>query len=252
MPGERTEPTSTTMLQRFKNFLSRKNASNPESPLLQNRYELACGFLKGKGLEVGPLHMPLPVPTGCEIAYVDRFSTDELRSHYPELADKNLTEPDIIDDGEALSDVPSSSQDFVVANHFLEHCQDPIGTVKAFVRVTNPGGILFLSIPDQRFGPDRNRPITTLEHLISDHESGPDQSRRHHYWEWATMVDGLDEETAQRQMAHYMKISYSIHFHCWTPETFDTFWEYLEKNLPLRRLQTQVAQQEIRTIAEVL
>jgi predicted SAM-dependent methyltransferase len=54
------------------------------------------------------------------------------RKLYPELKSRKFIEPDIIDDGEKLSRIEDASQDFIIANHFLEHCEDPIGTVGAF------------------------------------------------------------------------------------------------------------------------
>jgi ubiquinone/menaquinone biosynthesis C-methylase UbiE len=37
-----------------------------------------------------------------------------------------------------------SSQDFVIANHLLEHLPDPIGALKEWYRVLRAGGTLFL------------------------------------------------------------------------------------------------------------
>ena len=53
---------------------------------------------------------------------------------WPDYASQYLTssrtEPFVpvgcIDDGERLGKIADASQDFVIANHFLEHCQDPI------------------------------------------------------------------------------------------------------------------------------
>ena len=60
--------------------------------------------------------------------YVDRMGVGELRAHYPELEQYELVTPDVVDDGESLTTVAADSVDFVVANHLIEHCQDPIGT----------------------------------------------------------------------------------------------------------------------------
>ncbi len=96
---------------------------------------------------------------------------------------------DVIDDGEKLVTFENDSVDFVIANHFLEHTEDPIGTLKNFLRVLRPGGKIFMAIPDMRFTFDKNRARTPLAHLIRDHEQGGESSRREHYREWVTLVE---------------------------------------------------------------
>ena len=82
------------------------------------------------------------------ISYVDRMPVDELRKHYPELAGYDLINVDIIDDGENLLLIADSLVDFVIANHMIEHCQNPIGTIKQHLRVLKPNGILYMAVPD--------------------------------------------------------------------------------------------------------
>ncbi len=85
----------------------------------------------------------------------------DLLAHYPELIGQPLQAPDMIDDGETLSTIDSASQDFVIANHFLEHCENPIQTLRNFLRVLKDGGILYMAVPDKRFTFDVDRPVTT-------------------------------------------------------------------------------------------
>jgi hypothetical protein len=65
------------------------------------------------------------------VRYVDRKDVGELRREYPELADEELVDVDVVDDGETLGTVADSSQDFVVASHVLEHAQDARGTLES-------------------------------------------------------------------------------------------------------------------------
>jgi hypothetical protein len=103
--------------------------ADPPPVYLDARAELAARFLSGLGLEIGGLHAPLEVPWHVQVRYVDRATVDQLRHEYPELSAERLTPVDIVDDGEVLTTIPDVSQDFIVANHFLEHCEDPIGTI---------------------------------------------------------------------------------------------------------------------------
>ena len=186
------------------------------------RNELAWHFIRGSGLEIGAAYGPLDVPPETKVTYVDRMTVEELRAHYPELAEL-IVPIDVVDDGERLTTVPDESQDFIIANHFLEHCEDPIGAIGSHLRKLRPGGILFYAVPDKRYTFDFRRPLTPLEHMISDHEQGPQRSRDEHYEEWARLVDGQNSATDLEAA------NYSIHMHVWTQA------EFLELLLHCRR-----------------
>lgn len=180
------------------------------------REALAWRYLRGDGLEVGALNAPLAVPSHARVRYVDRLSDDDQRKHYPELASKPLVHVDVIDDGEKLHSVLTNSVSFVIANHVIEHCEDPIATLQNWLRVLNAGGVVFMAVPDMRFTFDAERQRTTLDHLIADHREGPERSRIAHYDEWVEHVEHVkpDDRAARRQ--HLIDIGYSIHFHAWT------------------------------------
>jgi hypothetical protein len=183
------------------------------------RAELADLFLHGDGLEIGALHLPTVLPPGSRARYVDRMSVPDLREHYPELAELELTPVDVVDDGERLETIPAESVDFIVANHFLEHCQDPIRTIETHLSKLRPGGTLFYAVPDKRYTFDFRRPRTPLQHVIDDHEQGPERSRAGHYLEWAQLVyvdEEPTEEQARATAAQLEADDYSIHFHVWT------------------------------------
>ena len=181
-----------------------------------NRDAIAARFLRGEGLEIGALHNPLPVSQHARVRYVDRMTTPDLRRQYPELDGKPLVEVDVVDDGERLANVPDASLDFVIANHFLEHCQDPIAALGTMFRVVRPGGIVYLAIPDKRFTFDVDREVTSTEHLLEDHRKGPEGSRQEHFEEWARLVDKVGEAEVGAHAAKLVEADYSIHFHVWT------------------------------------
>lgn len=185
------------------------------------RRRLASRYLSGDGIEVGALYLPLRLPRGARARYVDRMGVAELRAHYPELDEYDLVTPDIIDDGETLATLESESVDFVIVNHLIEHCQDPIGSLLAHARVLREGGVLYLAAPDRRRTRfDRDRAETTLEHLVRDHEEGPAWSRATHYEEWSRLAIGVPEEEAAAHAAGLDAEDYSIHFHTFTPTSF--------------------------------
>jgi GT2 family glycosyltransferase/SAM-dependent methyltransferase len=190
---------------------------------------MAALFIEGEGIEIGALHSPLAVPPTARVRYVDRMRVADLRLQYPELKHHALTEPDIVTDGERLDGIADVSQDFVIASHFLEHCQDPIGAIASMLRVTKPGGVIFLGIPDKRYTFDRQRPLTTFAHLVRDHVEGAALSREAHFEEWATLAE--DETIGGRSAQELMAIDYSIHFHVWTQAEMLEFLARLKMEL---------------------
>ncbi len=199
------------------------------------RVRLARRFLRGDGLEIGALHLPLPVPRGARVRYVDRLAKDDLVREYPELEGHALVDVDVVDDGERLTTVPDGSVDFVVANHFLEHTEDPIGTLAQHARVLRPGGVLFLANPDPRATFDRDRPLTTIEHLARDHREGPEASRDELYEEWVRIVERAPEPEVAARAAELRDARYSIHFHVWTPAVFAEMVRHcaVEEGIPI-------------------
>ncbi len=188
-------------------------------------------FLQGDGLEIGALHSPISVGEAARVRYVDRLSVADLRRQYPELAAYTLVEPDILDDGERLATIDDASQDFVIGNHFLEHCQDAIGALKTMLRVLKPGGVIYAAIPDKRFTFDHRRPVTEIEHLVRDHEEGPAWSRRAHFEEWVTL--GEDVSTREMTVEHLLEIDYSIHYHVWTQFELAEFFAFAKRRYAL-------------------
>lgn len=191
-------------------------------PIYLDRAEVAARYLAGEGLEIGALHFPLDLPPQARARYVDRMEVEQLRREYPELDDKELTPVDVIDDGERLTTIPDGSQDFIVANGFLEHCEDPIGTLQTHLGKIKPGGVLFYAVPDKRYTFDWRRPLTPLDHMILDHEEGPERSRSQHYEEWTRLVpDEIESEEWVARTARELEESrYSIHTHVWTQAEF--------------------------------
>jgi predicted SAM-dependent methyltransferase len=183
----------------------------------RTREAIAAAFLNGNGIEIGAAHQPLVVPASVRVKHVDRLPAPELRKHYPDMIHAVFAPVDIIDDGETLTSFEDSSQDFIIANHFIEHCQNPIRTFQNFFRVLKPDGIAFVAVPDKRFTFDADRPSTTIDHVRRDFLEGPEWSEQQHLEEWSRIVNkrGTDDQLVQQEVQHLMNIGYRIHYHAW-------------------------------------
>jgi SAM-dependent methyltransferase len=159
------------------------------------------------------------------------MTVEQLREQYPHLAKFDMVEVDIVDDGETLSSIAEDSVDFVIANGFIEHCQDPIATLENHLRVLKPNGILYLAVPDKRFTFDRDRPVTPLEHLIRDYKEGPAVSVDSHFEEFTRVAAKVAEDEVHEHAKQLAETNFSIHFHVWTQVEFLELLLYCRSSL---------------------
>lgn len=193
------------------------------------KHQIALSFIRGNGIEIGAFDQPFSLLDEVHVKYLDKFSQKELLQMYPE---SSPVEVGIIDDGETLATLSDSSQDFVIASHFLEHCQNPIGTVRNFLRVVRPQGYILLVIPDKNFTFDMIRERTTFQHLLDDYYKGPEHSHRNHCEEWVEKIDRITSRKEKEEKVNALIDSkWPIHFHVWTAEDIvELFYEM--KKLP--------------------
>jgi predicted SAM-dependent methyltransferase len=190
------------------------------------REDLARRYLRGQGIEIGPLFWPLRVLPGVRVRnvdYLDREGVVRENTDLARVADLNLDwipEVDVVDDAQRLASFADGSLDFVVANHVIEHTEDPIAALEHALRVLREGGILFLTLPDARHTFDSPRPRTTVGHLLRDHGEGPAVSRPEHYREWAVFIDGASGDRVSELAAEYAREAARHHFHAWELQDF--------------------------------
>jgi len=190
--------------------------------------------LRGRGVEFGALHFALDVPLQVEVRYADLQPVEELQRSYPHIT--GIRKPDVITDLESMSGIDDESEDFVIANHVMEHVEDPFRALKSMNRVLRPNGIAFIALPDKRFTFDKDRKITSLDHLIRDHEQGPDWSLAGHYDEWCRCVDGLTGDAHAAKVTAMLAQRANIHFHVWDYPAMMEMFAYAAR-LPDLRLE---------------
>jgi predicted SAM-dependent methyltransferase len=187
------------------------------------RDELAIRYLHGDGIEIGALIHPLWVPPGVRVRYVDNLGGEELLDAagevYPNL--DGAVDVDVIDDANVLAKFADESLDFVIANHVLEHLEDPATALGHWVRVLRSGGVLMVTLPDPRHSFDGPRERTAVEHVLRDQREGPEISRQEHLSEYARVIDGIiGDEGVSTRTTELDNQRWSIHFHVWELEGF--------------------------------
>jgi SAM-dependent methyltransferase len=210
--------------------------------ILAERKRVAARYLTGRGIEIGALDAPTPLPEGATARYVDFRTVEELHRQYPELDAKSFVHVDVVDNGERLEKLADAATDFLIANHMLEHCENPLGTLRNHLRKVAPGGWLFYAMPDMRCCFDSVRPLTAFEHLVADDADDGRASRHAHYVEWAKLVNKIDDDDAAAENARQnMANGYSIHYHVWDGNSWLDFLcharEFLGRSFEIRHFE---------------
>lgn len=221
------------------------------------RRAIAARHLRGDGIEIGALHMPLRVRRRVKVKYVDKMSYEQLLRLHPELLKFKITAPDIIDDGFSLNSIADLSQDFVIANHVLEHSPSPLRVLLNWTRVLRGNGVLFLTVPIHSNWMDREREVTPVAHIIEDYSifNAGDVIRfrernRLHYVEWhrtglqniyrSTGQDApsLPVEELEARIEANLEALSDIHFHTFSKKSFSDMICYFCANIdPSARLE---------------
>jgi Methyltransferase domain len=121
-----------------------------------------------RGLEIGPLDLPMIEPQEGHCEFADYHSTDKLKHMAAELSGTN---PDFVPDIDYVIaqgyDAVPRDYDWIAAANILEHVADVIGWLRTVGEHVKPGGLLFLAFPDRKYTFDTHRHLTTFTELVS-------------------------------------------------------------------------------------
>lgn len=215
-------------------------------PSYKVREKLASRYLRGEGLEIGALHLPLKTPRNVIVKYVDIATREENIRRFPELDASRIVNTDYLENGFEIGSIADVSQDFVIANHVLEHSDNPLKVLLNWGRVIKPSGILMVTVPIAARSFDRGRRETQLEHFVEDfrlNETGEKalfrRKNREHFAEWlrtaaprvARMRGGqetaLEGESMAKRLDEMSEAENTdIHFHTFSKASFAAFIEY--------------------------
>ena len=217
-----------------------------------NRAAIAATFLTGRGVEIGAFSQPNDLPPDREIAFYDRYPAEALREVYDAGSGRPLMEPDYVGQAETLDGLPDAAFDFVIANHVIEHLQDPILFLKSVDRKLAPGGRAMIAAPDKRYCMDEPRALTSFEHLVDDHELGTAPRQRAHFVRYFVEAGGQDERAAEASADATDMSDIRFHYHVWDAGTFAAFVAAtIERyRLPLQPIHTRATEADIIVVLE--
>ena len=141
----------------------------------------------------------------------------------------SLVRRDLVLDAQTFNSIPDESSDFLISAHVIEHLRDPLGSIVHGLRVLKTGAPYILVVPDMRRTFDRNRPETTVEHVLQDFQDGGEGSCYRAYEEHLRFVHPYltgqyyDEAEIHWQASESSRRwrEFDIHFHAWSRHGFE-------------------------------
>lgn len=184
------------------------------------RDQTADKYIRGNGIECGGLHCPVKVRPGVSVTYVDvpKPEHDDVVSKIKDW---------VHDDIHYLRNFESSSLDFVIANHVLEHCENFYQALSSCIRVLVSGGIFYCALPEMTKTFDKNRRPTNIRHHLNEYflPARTQNEIYEHYYDYYRYVDNMDIEKAHDHALISSKTRPNIHFHCWDKNLMRSVFE---------------------------
>jgi len=213
-----------------------------EEQVAHVRAELSQRFISGCGLEIGAGTRPFPVPSSAQVSYGDIRDLASLQSYFKSNAVQS-SEPI---DAQTLVGIADASLDFVISAHVIEHLRDPIGAIVNAIRALKRSGIHLLVVPDMRRTFDRDRPETSVPHVLADFRDGGVGTCQQGYEEHLRYVHPIltgqsySEAEIQRQATEAARLwpKYGAHFHAWTRAGFEALLHAASDLVPFRLIET--------------
>ena len=146
--------------------------------------------LSGVGLEIGPYDQPTVFKSEADVRYLDWKDKEQLvrECTHPDMI-VDIPEIDYVVHSNRYGDYISDKFDYIIANHVMEHAPNMIQWLSDLCDMMQPGGILFLALPDKKFSFDKYRQDTALSHFVAEYLAGVEDIPREHQIECEIYYD---------------------------------------------------------------
>lgn len=144
---------------------------------------------------------------------------------------KNENGYQYINEASELRNIKSSSYDFVLSSHSLEHVANPLKALSEWKRVLRQKGILVIILPKKESTFDHKRDYTTFEHLLDDYKNDIQENDATHFEEIIKLHDvsrdpGLSQsgDLTERTLENYK--NRCVHHHVFNFQLIRNLLEY--------------------------
>lgn len=121
-----------------------------------------------------------------------------------------------------LTGIASSTYDFVLSSHMLEHSANPLKALTEWLRVLKDGGTLALALPHRDGTFDHRRPVTPMAHLVEDFERDMGENDLTHLDEILRLHDLHRDPEAGDAQAFAERSRRNVENRCLHQHVFDT------------------------------
>lgn len=167
----------------YSGLLAEKNGIEIGGP---SRVFSACGFF--------PLY---PIIASLDnVTYSTHTIWEGELSHQREFHYNDNRQPgrQFILDATDLHEIGDCSYDFLLSSHVLEHLANPLRGLYEWLRILKNDGLLVLVLPHLDGTFDHLRPVTSIEHIISDYQNGITEHDDTHFAEIRLLHDVQQDE----------------------------------------------------------
>jgi SAM-dependent methyltransferase len=121
-----------------------------------------------------------------------------------------------------MGEVPPSAYDFLLASHVLEHIANPLKALHTWRRVLKPGGTMVLIAPHRDGTFDHRRPITSMEHILSDFSKDMREDDETHFPEVLALHDLTRDPEAGGRAAFAERVRNNVRYRAVHHHVFST------------------------------
>lgn len=123
------------------------------------------------GRNILPIYPYIKQLDQCNFSDETVWSQSNKAGIFSSKSNKVYIDKKIIAEATDLRCIHSETYDFLLASHVIEHIANPLLALSEWSRVLKEKGVLVLLVPHKDGTFDHRRPVSTIDHLIQDHEN---------------------------------------------------------------------------------
>ncbi|MDP4147904.1 MAG: methyltransferase domain-containing protein [Bacteroidota bacterium] len=187
----------------------------------------------GKGVEFGAASSPFPTALESQVEYADLFDHSLISSPYHNhhtYARHEYVKCKYLTGMEVMVGIPDRSLDFIIASHVIEHLRNPLQAMETAWTRLKPEGKLVLMVPHRDLTFDKNRDITSLEHIVLDYERPLKERDFMHFYDFYENAF-VAPNPFEKAVEMFNSDASDIHYHTWNEGSFLEMVQYFSDHI---------------------